>query len=185
MTSIAEKKITIPEFLDMDFEEGYIYELINGEIMRRTSPNRDHQEASANVHFALMAFVKAHNLGKVYAAPMDVYLTEFDLVVPDLIFVSKNNEAIHRNELYIEGVPDLIVEILSKGTQNVDRGKKNTQYKKFGVKEYWIVNPRSKSIEVYEWMNGDYELFSDAEETGEIESKVLAGFKLDVSEIFN
>ena len=185
MTSIAEKKITVPEFLDMDFEEGYIYELINGEIMRRTSPNRDHQDVSMMLSMLLNTYILSNKLGKLYAAPMDVYLTEFDLVVPDLTFVSKNNEALHKNELYIEGVPDLIVEILSKGTQNVDRGKKNTQYKKFGVKEYWIVNPRSKSIEIYEWVNGDYELFSDAEETGEIESKVLTGFKLEVGDIFN
>jgi Uma2 family endonuclease len=185
MTSIAEKKITIPEFLDIDFEEGYIYELINGEIMRRTSPNRDHQDVSMMLSTYFNNFILIHKLGKLYAAPMDVYLTEFDLVVPDLIFVSKNNEAIHRNELYIEGVPDLIVEILSKGTYKVDRGKKNNQYKKFGVKEYWVVNPRSKSIEVYEWVNGDYELISEAEETGEIESKVLAGFKLEIGDIFN
>jgi Uma2 family endonuclease len=178
MTSVAEKRMTIPEFLDMEFEEGYIYELLNGEIMRRTSPNLDHQEASSNVHFALTAFVKTHNLGKVFTAPLDVYLTEFDLVVPDLIFVSKENEAIHKNKRCIEGVPDLIVEILSKSTQKIDRGKKMTQYKKYGVKEYWIVNPRSQSIEVYEWQNGDYELVSDAEESGEIESKVLTGFKL-------
>ncbi len=185
MTSIAEKKITVPEFLDLDFEEGYIYELINGEIMRRTSPNLDHQEVSSNLHFALMAFVKSRNLGKVFAAPLDVYLTEFDLVVPDLIFVSKNNEAIHKNRLCIEGVPDLIVEILSKGTKKVDIGKKKTQYKTHGVKEYWIVDPRAQSIEVYEWQQGDYELISEAEETGVVESKVLQGFNLEISEIFS
>ena len=185
MTSIAEKKITVPEFLDMDFEEGYIYELINGEIMRRTSPNRDHQDVSMMLSTLLNTFILYHKLGKLYAAPMDVYLTEFDLVVPDLIFVSKNNEAIHKNRLYIEGVPDLIVEILSKGTKKVDIGKKKTQYRTHGVKEYWIVDPRAQSVEVYEWQNGDYEIVSEAEENGVIESKVLSGFTLEISEIFN
>jgi Uma2 family endonuclease len=184
MTSAIEKKITIPEFLEMDFEEGYIYELINGEIMKRTSPNLDHQEASMALSTSLNIFVTANKLGKIYSAPTDVYLTEFDLVVPDLVFVSKENEAIHKNKRCIEGVPDLIVEILSKGTQKTDRGKKMTQYRTHKVKEYWIVDPRNQSIEIYEWQEGFYELTSFAEEAGEIESKVLQGIQLDVKDIF-
>ena len=184
MTSTTDRKITISEFLDMELEEGYIYELINGDIMRRTSPNLDHQEASANLHYALMSFVKGSKLGKVYAAPLDVYLTEFDLVVPDLVFISKDNPAIQKNNRCIEGTPDLIIEILSKGTQKLDRGKKMTQYRLNKVKEYWIIDPRNQTVEVYELQNGIFEMISYAEESGEIESNVLEGFKLAVENIF-
>ncbi len=184
MTSIAERKITVTEFLDMDFEEGYIYELINGVIMRRTSPNLDHQDVSMALSAILRTFVKTHNLGKVYAAPTDVYLTEFDLVVPDLVFVLKANSSILYEKRCIVGVPDLIIEILSKGTQKTDKNDKMKLYKKHGVKEYWMINPRSQSVEIYEWQNGDYELVFSAEETGEITSTVLENFTIDIAQFF-
>ena len=185
MVAFAEEKLTVSEFFDLEVEEGYIYELINGDIMRRTSPNLEHQEASANLHFALMSFIKPKNLGKIYAAPMDVYLSGVDLVVPDLVFVEKDNPATLSPNKCIIGVPDLIVEILSKGTKSVDRGIKMKQYRAAQVPEYWIVDPRLQSIEVYEWTPTGYELISSAEEIGEIISKVLPDFKLEVATLFN
>lgn len=184
MTAVAERRMTVKEFFDIDVEEGYIYELINGIVMRRTSPNLIHQEASANIHFALMSFIKPKNLGKVYAAPMDVYLNQYDLVVPDLSFVATGNPAITQRSLCIEGVPDLIIEILSKGTQKTDRGTKMKQYEANKVPEYWIVDPRLKSIEVYAWRENSYEMVFYAEETGEIQSNVLAEFSLDITQFF-
>ena len=184
MTAVAEKKLTISAFLELDVEEGYIYELLNGIIMRRTSPNLVHQEVSANLHFALMSFIKPKRLGKIYAAPTDVYLTEFDLVVPDLSFVALGNPAVVHDSLYVDGVPDLIIEILSKGTRNVDRGKKMKQYEANQVREYWIVEPLLKSVEVYEWRETGYEMVSYAEESGEIKSTVLPEFELDIAVVF-
>jgi Uma2 family endonuclease len=185
MVALAEERMTVSEFLELDVEEGYIYELIDGDIMRRTSPNLEHQEASANLHFALMSFIKPKQLGRIYAAPMDVYLSPTDLVVPDLVFVASGNPAILNTSRCIVGVPDLIIEILSRGTQGVDRGRKMRQYRAAKVAEYWIVDPRLKSIEVYEWTNTGYELTSTAEEIGEIESKVLTDFKLEVATVFD
>ena len=184
MTSIAEKKITVAEFMDMDFEEGYIYELINGVIMRRTSPNLDRQEVSLALSIILGTFVKKNNLGKIFTAPTDVYITEFDLVVPDLTFVSKANAHILYEKRCIVGVPDLIIEILSKGTQKTDKGDKMKLYKKYSVKEYWMINPRTQTVEVHEWQNGDYELMFSGEETGEMTSNVLENFKLEIANIF-
>ena len=184
MISTTEKKITVSEFNDMEFEEGYIYELINGDIMRRTSPNLDHQEVSMALSTFINTFVLANKLGKLYAAPTDVSLTEFDLVVPDLVFISKDNPAVQKNSRCIEGTPDLIIEILSKGTQKVDRGKKMTQYRINKVKEYWIIDPRNQTLEVYELQDGFFEMISYAEESGEIESNVLEGFKLEITTIF-
>jgi Uma2 family endonuclease len=185
MIAQAEKKITVNEFLEMDFEEGFIYELINGEIMKRTSPNLDHQDASANLHFALMSHVRTNKLGYVFAAPMDVYLTELDLVVPDLIFISNENKEIMQEKRCVEGVPDLIIEILSKGTKGVDRKDKMTLYCKNGVKEYWIIDPKSEYVEIYVWEKGVYNLVVVAEDNDEFQSTVLEGFKMNVKDIFN
>jgi Uma2 family endonuclease len=172
MTLIAEKKMTIAEFLDRnDFEEGYIYELINGEIMQRTSPNLVHQDVSMMLSIYLGTFIVTNNLGKLYAAPTDVYLSKVaDLVVPDLSFVPTANAAYFQPSGYILGVPDLIVEILSKGTHKVDRGDKMRLYKRYEVKEYWLADPIKKSIEVYVLENNEYILKSYSEEFGEIES---------------
>ena len=185
MVELAEDIMTVDEFLELDFEEGYIYELINGDIMRRTSPNLEHQEASANLHFALMSFIKSNKLGKIYAAPMDVYLSPTDLVVPDLVFVAEGNPATLKPNKCIIGVPNLIVEILSKGTQGVERGTKMRQYRAAKVPEYWIVDPRLQTIEVYELTPTGYELMSEAEEIGEIVSKILPDFKLEVATVFS
>jgi Uma2 family endonuclease len=184
MTAVAEKKITVAEFLEMDFEEGYIYELINGEIMRRTSPNLDHQAVSMELSAILHTFVKSNNLGKIFAAPVDVYLNEFDLVVPDLVFVAKENMGILYEKRCIVGVPDLIIEILSKGTQKRDKGDKMKLYRKHAVKEYWLINPRSQTVEIYEWRDGDYELMFSLEDTGVIQSIVLTDFSLEIADFF-
>jgi Uma2 family endonuclease len=184
MTSIAERKISVVEFLELDFEAGYIYELINGKIVQRTNPCADHQTISINLSCILSLFIKRYQLGKIYAAPLDVYLSDYDLVVPDLVFVSTPNFGSLIIERGVVGVPDLIIEIHSKGTQKIDKGDKMKLYKKYGVKEYWMINPRSQGVEVYEWQNGDYELMFSAEETGEITSQVLENFKIDISEFF-
>jgi Uma2 family endonuclease len=186
MTLVAEKKMTIAEFLERDdFEEGYIYELINGEIMKRTSPNLVHQDVSMMLSIHLGSFIVKNNLGKIYAAPTDVYLSKTaDLVVPDLSFIPTANASYFQPSGYILGVPDLIIEILSKGTHQVDRGTKMRLYKRYGVKEYWLADPIKKSIEVHVLEEDDYNLKSYAEEFGEIESSVLVDFKLEVAKIF-
>jgi Uma2 family endonuclease len=185
MIAQAEKKITVNEFLELDFEEGFIYELINGEIMKRTSPNLDHQDASMMLSTFLNNFILANKLGKLFAAPTDVYITEFDLVVPDLSYVSNNNKDIMFERRCIVGVPDLIIEILSKGTKGVDRKDKMTLYCKNGVKEYWIVDPKSEYVEIYVLEKGVYNLVVVAEDNDEFQSTVLAGFKMNVKDIFN
>ena len=132
----------------------------------------------------LNTFILSKKLGEIYAAPMDVYLNQYDLVVPDLSFVATGNPAITQRSLCIEGVPDLIIEILSKGTQKTDRGTKMKQYEANKVPEYWIVDPRLKSIEVYAWREKGYEMVFYAEETGEILSNVLPEFSLDITQVF-
>ena len=184
MTAVAIDKLTVPEFLEMDdFEEGYIYELINGEIVRRSSPSTAHQVASENLNFHLQTFVRAQKLGRCFTAPFDVAFDDENLAVPDLFFVRAANVSIISKRC-VEGLPDLVVEILSPGTWHTDRGNKMKLYRRFGVAEYWIVDPKNQAIEIHALQNGECELVSFASETGEIESSVLPGFKLDVQKIF-
>lgn len=184
MTTTIEKTLTAREFLELDiFEEGYFYELINGEIVKRASPDTIHQNTASNLTFFMQAFVREKQLGKIFFAPYDVYLDEENLVQPDIIFVSSAKADIVRKGC-IEGVPDLLVEILSPGTYKMDRGDKLKIYQRLGVLEYWIVDPRSRTIEVHVLKEGFYDLVFLGEEGGEVESEMLAGLKVKVDEVF-
>jgi Uma2 family endonuclease len=182
---VVEKKISVSEFREMEFEgEDAYYELINGEIVKKSAPTPLHQEISNNLSFALTSFVKQNRLGKVFTAPVDVYLHEFSHVLPDLIFISTENLAIIDYKDGITGVPDLVVEIISPSSIYKDRILKNNDYQAAGVPEYWLVDSKNQAVEVYENINKSFHLFSFAAETGKIQSKLLQGFELDITTIF-
>lgn len=88
--------------------------------------------------------MESHNLGEVLFAPVDVYLDEKNVYQPDLIFISKDQLNILQNT--IKGVPDLVIEILSKGSEKLDKIEKKEVYERTGVKEYWIVEPETKKV---------------------------------------
>jgi len=184
MVLLEEKTLTVKEFLELDiFEDGYFYELLNGEIVKRSSPDTDHQNASSNLTFILQSFVRAKKLGQIFFAPYDVYLDEENMPQPDIIFVAKENKAIIKKGC-IEGAPNLVVEILSPGTFKKDRGEKFKLYRASGISEYWIVDPRSQTVEIYVLQNGDYDLVSYAVEKGEVESQVLTALRVEAADIF-
>lgn len=182
----VDEKITVKEFLQMDFEgEDTYYELINVIIVRKSATTLRHQETSQNINFELIGFVRSKKLGKVFTAPTDVYLDEHNHVMPDIFFVSKKNEKIlDYKEGVVIGVPDLIIEILSPSTMGKDRFDKKKAYKESGVKEYWIVDPNNSAVEIHVLEKGQYEPFSFAAEEGVIKSKILDGFELDVKNVF-
>ncbi len=185
MVEILEKKMTVQEFLQLDdFEEGFQYELINGEIVKKQSLSHEHQNALVNLSRIFSQFVLERKLGKIYIAPLDVYFTEIDFYQPDLFFLS--NERLHlRTKDGIMGAPDLVIEILSPGTQRHDRNRKRKIYLQTGVQEYWIVDPLAKFIEVYNELDGDFDMTYFATSTGTVQSQVLAGLAVDIEEVFD
>lgn len=184
MVLLEEKTRTAREFLDLDiFEDSYFYELINGEIVKRASPSTNHQNASSNLLRILFRHVPDKVGGKIFHAPFDVYLNEENLLQPDIMFVSEANAAIIKKGC-IEGAPELIVEILSPATFKTDRGDKFKLYRRFGVAEYWIVDPRTRIVEIYSLQNGDYDMTSFALETGIVHSKLLEGLAVDIEQVF-
>ena len=184
MTAVLDKKITVKEYLAReDFEEGFYYELINGIIVKKSAPAPRHQNASGNLFVALSNFIRKGQLGKVFHAPLDVFFDEFSVLEPDILFIAKDRLSIV-TENGIEGVPDLVIEILSPSSARYDRGEKMKIYRRTGVREYWIVDPRSQTLELYSLQDGEYDLNSFATETGEVESQVLAGFTVTVEEVF-
>ncbi len=102
---------------------------------------------------------------------------------PDIIFIAKEQEGII-GKTKIEGSPTMVIEILSPSTAYYDLRKKFRIYEKYGVKEYWIIDPELRKVEVYKHENVKYGIFSEAESMGNIFSATLKGFEVALDEIF-
>ena len=183
MAILTEPKITVKEFFEMDLEEGYYYELINGIIVKKQAPKPIHQNASMNLSRILSNHVFENKIGKLFASPIDVFFDDYNNTQPDILFIKKERDFIITDH-GIEGTPNLIVEILSPSSFKRDKKEKFDLYMKFGVSEYWIVDPYYKSVEVFTLENNTYVLASDASESGIIQSKVLEGLSLEISTLF-
>ena len=129
------------------------YEFINGEEYMMARPSIAHSEIKYNITTLFKNYLR----GKRCRAfdEVDVYLNDEDHVIPDVVIVC-NPDIINKKR--IEGAPDLVVEILSRSTGKKDRTVKLMTYAKYGVKEYWIVEPAGKSVEVYLLKDGAYDL---------------------------
>jgi Uma2 family endonuclease len=178
---LAKKKYTYEDYLKTPENERY--ELIGGELVMTPPPKTDHQSVSAELQFRIMKFVKENGLGRVFDAPYDVYLDEETVLQPDLLFISKDRQNII-GEDNVKGAPDLVIEILSESTAYRDTIQKKILYAKFGVKEYWIVAPKEAVIELYTLKDREYALAGTFRKDKTIESRVLAGLKIDLQDIF-
>jgi Uma2 family endonuclease len=129
-------------------DAGPRYQLIEGDLYMAPAPNRYHQEISGNIYLMLAKYLAKHTIGKLYTAPFDVYFDEINVHQPDLVFVSKKNRSI-LTCAGAEGAPDLLVEILSRKTAELDKKPKRRVFARSGVKELWIVDPDAKLVHVY------------------------------------
>jgi len=144
---------TYAEFARLPSETSTRYEIIDGELVVTPSPRPRHQEIVADLVRMLGGFVRGAGLGRLFPGPVDVLFAEGDYLVPDLVFVRKDRDGIVTDR-GIEGPPDLIVEILSPSTTARDRGVKLERYRLYGVREYWIVDPDNRSVEVCRFEEG-------------------------------
>lgn len=128
-------------------DDGKRYEILDGDLYVTPSPTARHQIVSANLLSALADHVRAHGLGKVLTAPLDVIFAEDTIAQPDLLFISNERLPILRE--WVHGAPDLVIEILSPGTQQRDRTLKRYLYARYGVRELWLVDPEARSVEVF------------------------------------
>jgi Uma2 family endonuclease len=125
--------------------EGTLVQLIENNLITSPSPKDRHQEILEEITFQLTTYVRSKKLGKVRFAPYDVYLDQKNAFQPDLIFISSENlYKIEENGLH--GAPDLVIEILSPATAKYDQKKKKAVYERCGVKDYWMVDPATKTV---------------------------------------
>ncbi len=181
-----EKKLTWQEFREMEFpdDDRFIYELINGILVRKAAPTPLHQLVSQRFEFALESFLREKPLGKYFHAPIDVFFDDYNATQPDICFVSEKRSFIIDLNEGILGAPDIIVEILSPGSVRYDRGIKKNLYEKFAVKEYWIIDPNNRAVEIYVIHENAYQTHAILEAEGKAQSPGLPGFEVDLQVLF-
>jgi Uma2 family endonuclease len=161
-------------------------QIINGVEIIAPSPFGIHQRISYNLTLEIGLFLRSKPIGTLFTAPLDVILQPgINQVQPDLIFIKKENMGIFHEQGWIRGVPDLLVEIISKGTLTRDTEEKFEIYQKYGVSEYWLVFPEQQCIEVFTLANLLYSLYCSTDNTnGKVVSKILTDFELDSKLVF-
>lgn len=162
---------TIMEVFKM-LPEGTLAEVIENTLYMSPAPTGQHQRIVADLLFKIHQYTEPNDLGLILPVPHDVYLDETsNAVEPDLIFILKENMKIFNPDGDMHGVPDLLIEILSPGNQKHDKVRKKDLYEKFGVKEYWIVDPSTKETIGYQLIEQKYSVIGEF--VGEIKSHLL------------
>lgn len=168
--------------------DGRRYEVVRGHLYVSPAPKIIHQRAAKRLFRKLDDFVLDHGCGEVLFAPVDVLLPEEIAapVQPDILFFRTGNQP-DADAGNFQGVPDLVVEVLSPGTWRLDLNIKLPAYRDAGVPEVWFANPQQRTIVVY-GLSEDGRSCVEISRGGDgdvIESRVLPGLRVLVSDIFS
>jgi Uma2 family endonuclease len=166
-------------------DDGKRHEIIDGEHFVTPSPETGHQAIAVNLVVLLKNFLDAHALGEVFVAPLDVVFSDTDVVEPDLLFVAAEHaDRITRKN--IRGAPDLVIEILSPSTRKTDEVIKRKLFERFGVAEYWVVDPELETVKVYRRAEKGFARVAElSKEAGEmLTTPLLPGFAAPLEKIF-
>ena len=180
------KILTVADWDAMPHGDGNRYEIIEGELFVSRSPGLTHQIVLTNLTTLICSYLKTNPIGTAVSNP-GLVLSNFSGVIPDLVFFCKEQRETIVTDDRLTGAPALVVEVVSPGPANIrrDRNTKLQLYAAYGVPEYWIVDPKSKTLEKY--VNSDSSLIL-REVLGEDESlttMAIPGFSCRMREIFS
>ena len=178
-------KLTYDDFLLFP-DDGKRHELIDGEHYVTPSPTEKHQRIAWNLNGLLWAYLQDHPIGRAFGAPFDVVFSDFDVVEPDLLFVSAERCDAVLTDQNVRGAPDLVIEIGSPSTRKRDETIKRRLYERFGVSEYWVVDPELDTIKIYRQSGEGYQRVAELTlEAGDIlTTPLLPDLRLPLSKIF-
>ena len=178
-------KLTYDDFLLFP-DDGQRHELIDGEHYVTPSPIQKHQRIAWNLTGLLYVYFQSNRVGRAFTAPFDVVFSEFDVVEPDLLFVSDARRKDVLTAKNVQGAPDLVVEIGSPSTRKRDETIKRRLYERFGVAEYWVIDPELDTIKVFRVVDARYERVAELSlEAGDVlTSPLFPDLELLLSKIF-
>lgn len=178
----VDKHYTARDFENLPPGPPY-YELINNRLTMAPSPEIPHQRASLSLVSKIFNFVEERNLGLVLEAPMDVKLDEDNVYQPDILFISNERLGIIQDGRKIKGAPDLVVEMLSSN-KKYDQEEKKYVYELHDVREFWLMDTKKKTVEVFENQRKEFVLLQKAYTGDTVRSKLLNGFEIAVDYLF-
>jgi Uma2 family endonuclease len=177
-------KLTYDDFVLFP-DDGMRHELIDGEHYVTPSPNRKHQKVSGNLHLLASSWLEDHPIGQLFYAPFDVVFSKFDVVEPDLLYMSNERASQVLTQANVQGAPEIVIEIGSPGTRKRDETIKRHLYERAGVSEYWVVDPELDVVRVYRRGEEGFERPLElTEESGDVTTPLLPGLSLPLARIF-
>ena len=181
----AGVKLTYDDFVLFP-DDGKRHELIDGEHYVTPSPNIRHQRISGRLYLLIGTWLEEHPVGQLFYAPLDVVFSHFDVVEPDLLYMSNARAAEVITAKHVSGVPELVIEIASPGTRKRDETIKRRLYERMGVTEYWIVDPDLDAIRVYRRLGNRFErpLELSAEAGDVLTTPLLSGIEVPIARVF-
>jgi Uma2 family endonuclease len=183
MAAKIEPLLTVAD-LDSMPDDDNRYELFEGEIIVSRAPSLSHQRVLGNVYAVLRDYLRQNPIGEVLLTP-GVIFDEFNSAIPDAVFISQQRRREIGASERIMGAPELVVEVVSPGTENArrDRVAKRQLYGKHGVKEYWVADPENRSLEVYRLKRRALALGKTLIADDEVTSSVLPGSRCQASDL--
>jgi Uma2 family endonuclease len=158
-------------------------EFINGQVVLQSPARSAHTVAVTNLCFAIKQHVREHRLGRVYAEKSMVAFQRNDYE-PDVLFYGPEKSALIEPATVVFPIPDLVIEVLSPSTERNDRGIKFRDYEQAGVREYWIVDPETCTLEQFVLEAGSYPAIVARRGAGHVESQAVPGLRLRIVDIF-
>src|SRR3954447_17501838 len=183
MAPQTSTKMTYEDLLLLP-EDGLRHEIIDGEHYVNASPVTKHQRVSIRLIVEISFYLREHPLGELFHAPLDIVFSRYDVVEPDLLYISNEHREIITAK-NIQGSPDLLVEILSGSSRKYDEVTKRALYERTGVGEYWIVDPDHDTVRVFRRnAAGRYEIAANLSRNDTLTSPLFPTLEIALDEIF-
>ena len=178
---LKEQPVTYEAYASMP-DDGQRYEVVDGRLeLLSPGPSPQHQSISGRLELRLNESCSGEYV--IFHAPLDLILSETDIRQPDILMIHRSRLSIVTSR-GIEGPPDLVAEILSRGSRKRDRMDKPVTYAKYGIPEYWIVDGEAKTLEQYKLSGDRYELADLFEEDDVVDSAALPCVSFVLHELF-
>ena len=185
MATKIEPLLTVAD-LEATPDDGNRYEIIEGELFVSRAPSVPHQRIIHNLQMSLGSYLARNPIG-ILVPGAGVILSDNNAVIPDLLFIAEERRAEIATGDKITGAPDLIIEVMSPGAENRQRDLiiKRQLYGKYGVKEYWVIDPENQAVEIYRLRGQSLEKIVTLTHEEDLTSPLLPGFQMKAQEIFN